>query len=388
MDEDIAKPIDAAPAAMTAAREAVSGAPAASAEAATTKPLGERGVARATPAPAKVKPMRFVEQEEVTTLRQMVVEGKAERAVDRLLELLPAIATSKVNRKDRFAFLSFVSKFIQGSGTAKHGYRKLLSKVANLERHLASAVVPEGGSFVDLGCGAHDPLALSTYYYANGFRSAHAYDLLAPRHPMFSALAMYDLLANMRLFPERYCRNGVSPETVLARIGDFDVEAFEAGDLERGLRNMGGKVTLDARDLVQGDLEPGSVSLLVSFAVLEHVSDLPGVSSYIYRLLKPGGVAFHFVDLADHRSYRADSGIGPLGFLCEETAPPHMNRIRAPQQLAAQREAGFEILSEARQKVVLPEGIRANLIPRFADLSDDDLATIGLTVVLRKPASV
>ena len=51
-----------------------------------------------------------------------------------------------------------------------------------------------------------------------------------------------------------------------------------------------------------GDIPSGSLDLILSTAVLEHVgrADFPLLAREMLRLLRPGGTAYHEVDLMDH----------------------------------------------------------------------------------------
>ena len=44
----------------------------------------------------------------------------------------------------------------------------------------------------------------------------------------------------------------------------------------------------------------GTLDLICSFTVLEHVGDLAGCFADMARLLRPGGAAYHMVDVSDH----------------------------------------------------------------------------------------
>jgi SAM-dependent methyltransferase len=48
------------------------------------------------------------------------------------------------------------------------------------------------------------------------------------------------------------------------------------------------------------DIAPGSVDLVVSHSVLEHVRDLPTLFGELERVLAPGGAMLHVVDYRDH----------------------------------------------------------------------------------------
>jgi SAM-dependent methyltransferase len=326
---------------------------------------------------------KFTETDLLAGVRKLLDERQYDGAIRYLIEGLPALLQRKLNRKEKLNHLLFLPRLIQAHGKAKHGYPRLLGKANSIERQIADLDLPEGG-FLDLGCGAHDPVALASYYYLNGFELTHAIDLQPPRNPLYSALSMYDILANISTFPERYCRTGISPDMIRSRLANFSIEAFERGDFWEGLRPAAHSVRFEACDVAKSSVAPQSLALLVSFAVLEHVDDLPGVCRKLYDSLVPGGLAFHFVDLADHRSYR-DSQYHPLSFLTEEDAPANMNRIRAHDQIRVQIETGFDIVKQNRVNADIPDRIRSKLLPRFAAMEERDMSTTKLYMLLRKP---
>ena len=214
---------------------------------------------------------------------------------------------------------------------------------------------------------------------------AYGVDLLPPRTPHYSALSMYEILAHVRMFPGRYTWGGKRPIDIINGLRTINVAAFESGDFAGGLESLGGQVDLLAEDLLRCPIEPGSIALLTSFAVLEHVGDIDAIMRRSFDLMAPGGIAYHFVDLADHRSYRGDGVYGPLSFLTEADAPANMNRLRAPQVTAAALAAGFEIVKDQRSGVELTADLKARLVPPFAAMAPADVAVIKQHIVLRKP---
>lgn len=337
--------------------------------------------------PSAVPPRlpRFSERELLEETVDLVDARRTHAAVKNLIDALPALHESKVNIKEKLSALIFLSKIIQNGGGAKYGAAKLRSKIKALGSFVRKYPLPAGG-FIELGCGAHDPIGLSMYFYLNGFEPACGIDLLPPRVERFSAMSMYDILSNMKMFPERYCWPGSEPADIERRIGAIDVEKFENGDFWGGLAGLDGRVNLLTEDLLDCDLEPGSIALFTSFAVLEHVTDLAGIFERCYDLLAPGGIAYHFIDLADHRSYRGDGGFGPLAFLYEDVAPANMNRLRAPSFIAAALAAGFEVLVDRRIAETLPEADHARMVEPFRSMAIEDVAIIKQQIVLRKPA--
>lgn len=315
----------------------------------------------------------------------LVEAKKPEAAAKFLIDQLPALAKSGINRKEKLNHLLYLPRLVQASGRLKHGYQKVLNKVSGLENQIAGLTLPKSGGFLELGCGAHDPIALSTYYYANGFDVAHAVDMLPPRNPTYSALSMYDMLANMKAFPKRYCRENVMPGTVMSRVSKFPIGMFERGNFAGALKAIGGSIRYENCPIAESSIQDESLSLATSFAVLEHVDDLKGVCEKLYRALKPGGLAFHFIDMADHRSYSGDGKFHPLSFLTEEVCPSNMNRLRAHEQLQGQIQAGFEVIKEERVNHPIDARLRSQILPRYLAMDERDFSTTKMYVVVRKP---
>lgn len=341
--------------------------------------------ARASLAVVDLQTRRFSEKGLQEAILELVARKQTDRATKLLIDSLPAMYESNVNSKEKLNNLLFLARAIQHGGGSKHGAVKLRAKVKSLAGFVKDLPLPEGG-FVELGCGAHDPLSLSFYFYLNGLTPACGVDLLPPRTDYFSAVSMYEILANMKMFPGRYTWPGHKPHEILTALRDIDVAAFERGDFWGGVEAMDGKVRLISEDVLECDLLPGSIALFTSFAVLEHVTDIDAIFRRSYELMAPGGVAYHFNDLADHRSYRGDDKFGPLSFLTEEVAPPNMNRLRAPQITEAALAAGFELITDQRISADLPAALKARLVSPFAAMADEDVAVIKQHLVLRKPS--
>lgn len=331
------------------------------------------------------RPKSFSEKAFVRYVTKLCRAGRHDDAESYFLENAEALLGSGSNQKEKLNHLIFLPRLIQSGGGTKYGYRKLIRKAGGVEGALAKVAVPPGGTFIELGCGAHDPLALATYFYVNGFKPAFGIDLLAPRSEQYSAASMYDIIANMRAFPERYCRPGGDPSEVLRRSMDFDLAAFESGDFWAGFARIADQVAFKECDIVEAGIEKSSVSFLISFAVLEHVSDIEGVCGTIFDILKPGGIAFHFVDLSDHRAYRGGASLGPFHFLTEEEGPSNLNRLRAPEITAAHNKAGFEILKDTRWKAPMSEEVRRRLLPHFREMRPDDVRVIKQQLLVRRP---
>lgn len=93
-------------------------------------------------------------------------------------------------------------------------------------------------------------------------------------------------------------------------------------------------------------LATGSVDVVFTNSVLEHVPDMVSVLAECARITKPGGFGLHGIDFRDHRFY-GNSAIHKLEFLCESRAEPMVggcNRLRGHEVVAAFDRNGFEAL--------------------------------------------
>ena len=131
-----------------------------------------------------------------------------------------------------------------------------------------------------------------------------------------------------------------------------------------------------------------SVDFCFSNAVLEHVprSDFSLLATELLRILKPGGVSVHRVDLKDHLG----GGLNNLRFSEASWEKPlvhtsgfYTNRIRFDEMMSLFQDAGFECR--------VPRIVRWNSLPLprprlaepFRALPDSDLTVSGFDVVLR-----
>ncbi len=144
------------------------------------------------------------------------------------------------------------------------------------------------------------------------------------------------------------------------------------------------------------DLEEESIDLLFSFSVLEHVRDPLKCIQETRRLLRPGGLTAHGIDLRDHRNFKK-----PLEFLrwspdawerimekyCEEDAGNYLNRWRANEFKAAFEQEGFSVLEYEVHTKVSDAEISAGMNHFHRDyrqFSKEDLAITGIFMVARK----
>jgi SAM-dependent methyltransferase len=153
--------------------------------------------------------------------------------------------------------------------------------------------------------------------------------------------------------------------------------------------------------------------VILSRAVLAHVAELDRAFEAMDRLLSPGGLMSHKVDLSDHRLF-SDAGHNPLTFLTvsdrvwdrmrRHTGLTNRRLVDYYRHRLAELDYDAELLvtkvigrpdfttpvpaarlsGEIAAARPLIEEIRPRLLERYRRLPDEDLATAGVFVVARK----
>jgi SAM-dependent methyltransferase len=136
-----------------------------------------------------------------------------------------------------------------------------------------------------------------------------------------------------------------------------------------------------------------SKDIVYSFSVLEHVRDLRGLLEESARVLRPGGLSIHTIDLRDH--YNLGPGENWLEFLeFEDRQWERMtsarfawcNRMRAPELRALFAEI-FELVEFSAESCDLPTGFdRRRVASRFQGFELDELSVSSVSVVGRRRA--
>ena len=136
-------------------------------------------------------------------------------------------------------------------------------------------------------------------------------------------------------------------------------------------------------------IEPGSVDVIFSQAVLEHVDDLEGAYAAMRRWLRPGGLVSHQIDFRSHGTAHEWNGhwaYSDLAWKLVRGRRPYLLN-RQPRSTHARLLAahGFRVVFE--QAATLASGIpRPRLAQRFRDMPEEDLTTAGWFVQAVAPA--
>jgi SAM-dependent methyltransferase len=133
----------------------------------------------------------------------------------------------------------------------------------------------------------------------------------------------------------------------------------------------------------------GSVDWVFSHAVLEHVwlETLETTLARSYRALKPGGVATHCIDLADHfenslHSLRIPEHIWESHAF--KTSGFYTNRLRMSQWVAVFEKVGFKVTALRPVNWDRIPLERRKLQAPYCDLSDEDLRCYTIYITLQK----
>lgn len=339
----------------------------------------------APPAPHREE-RRWRETDFVARLEELIDERRGEDALDFLLAELEGLAGSTLHRREKLNHLLYAGHIVEAHTSAKHGPDKLGRKLRLLQKRLKEVGAAPEGTFLDFGCGRHDPLGLATVAYCNGFRRAVACDLEPVRNPAYSAISMHRILLDLFRFPDRYRLPGGERKNFRRRLKRISPTPFARRDFAKGLEELEGKVDYRLAELTTLDIDDEELGLVISMAVLEHVEAPADIYEWLYRKTRPGSVQFHYIDLADHRSYQTGSKYNAWSFLTEQAEADNHNRLRAHEHLDLIRAAGFELCQENKVTQEIPAETRERLVAPWRDLPREELETIGLRVLLRRPA--
>jgi len=148
---------------------------------------------------------------------------------------------------------------------------------------------------------------------------------------------------------------------------------------------LGGALQYEITDGVRIPLGDDSCNFAYSVSVLEHVGDVGATYREMARILEPGSLMSHIIDLRDHHHpephdfLRYEDG---LWSRMQGRSAGFTNRLRASDHLSLLEKAGFEIL-EVRQKDAERAPQKKDLASRFHPYEEADLKALTLIVVAK-----
>lgn len=189
----------------------------------------------------------------------------------------------------------------------------------------------------------------------------------------------------------RFVRNETAPyldlEHALAEKGLLHTDLSGCRDIEEILNSCGAKYLTGGLESLK-KIEDDSVDMIFSQAVLEHVRrhEFLETIQECRRILRPGGICSHQVDLRDHlgcglNNLRFSEGVWESEFFAKSGF--YTNRIQYSQMLAMFSQIGFQVqVTDVRRWETLPIR-RKNLSKEYRLLPEEELCISGFDVLLR-----
>ena len=257
--------------------------------------------------------------------------------------------------------------------TARQAYEKLSKHSPVLNK-----------CYLDLGCGRANPYGVSLVMFANGASNCVALDLNSFPEEQ-AAQALYNQVLDMLAHPKRWALGNTREEEVLERIQKIDGDALSLGKMHKSLANI--PLEHQVGDIGTIDLKAASVNWMSSRAVLEHFLDFESAVTRLKEITAPGGVAWHLVDLIDHRNYNEPQKFHQRSMLEEpdDWTDGLINCLRAGEIVQHFERVGFEILSKCApiEKPYPPERLKF-LNPRYREMPEEDINTLHLDLVIKR----
>lgn len=276
----------------------------------------------------------------------------------------------KLGCKVALSRLPFGYGFWQRMHVFRHGKMDSTAYAIEVSCRHVGRYLELGGSpgFAGLELGPGDSIASAAIARSLGATRMYLVDV--------GAFALRDMRIYERVI-EGMRRAGMSvdPAIVLDSFDGF-LASCNAAYLCEGIRSLAA-------------LPSGSVDVVWSQAVLEHIRlhDFDELQSQLHRILRPGGLASHRVDLQDHLG----GGLNNLRFSRATWEAEWMvrsgfytNRLRFGSILERFRDAGFAVEDVHPDRWPQVPLARESLAEEFRQLSDDELRICGFDVVLRR----
>ncbi len=244
----------------------------------------------------------------------------------------------------------------------------------------------EGATVLEVGSGWEPIIPL--LFVAAGAKRVYLTDQRRLATPGSARWAIQTMVRHRAEITERLQISGADFNRAVS--GDPMASGLDAYFDGLGLRYL---APCDCRHL---DLPDGSVDIVTSRAVLEHIPAdvIAAILRELHRILGPGGLACHFIDPSDHWEH-VDKSISKINFLQHSdfvhglihSPNNYQNRLRHPEYVRMMKDAGFAVVREEREvdaASLMALNASLKLASRFEQFVPEDLATTNTYLLVRK----
>lgn len=309
----------------------------------------------------------------------------------RAIEIAPTviqILTSRDHRQNWYCLdplYTALKRRLRRDPMWRHGPLSVLDSGGRAYKNLSKFTSIEGKHVLDLGCGFYNPLGVSLFFYLNGASACTAIDVQDSDRTR-AAEALGELLLDSLADDSDLTVAQLPQVERFKKISCFNINALNSGDLESGISNAPINYSINSSHTMES-IEDNSIDIVSSHAVFEHIPDVETTFKTLNRKMTSGGVAHLVIDMVDHRFYENSEKYNHFSWLSELDQEPddHVcNRLRAPDFLRLISSSGFSVLSEKRSYAEVPETVKSSLKPEYQALSEEDLRTTFLELIISK----
>jgi SAM-dependent methyltransferase len=309
------------------------------------------------------------------------------RPIKRRFFPIPTVATAaEIDAALRHSLAA--GRQMSGSYVYQHA---IFQQQAATARRYGGSNSPEGAAplpkrTLHVGCG--DTVGTDILLCDAGVEKAVALD------PARAHFELDGFLATWRCFHESLVSSAVPSGRSCLRLSEVESADGNRFSVLRPDGSRGEVEVCEGLTLEESGLEEASFDYIFSNATLEHVHDPRCCVRELRRLLEPGGIMAHQIDLRDHADFER-----PLEFLrvpedewAARMAPLqgdtcHMNRWRLSQWTSALEQHGFELL-ECDINISLDEHAaqreRPLLAAPYSNAAIEDLTALSVWLVARR----
>ncbi|MBM7046438.1 methyltransferase domain-containing protein [Rhizobium lusitanum] len=236
-----------------------------------------------------------------------------------------------------------------------------------------------GKHCIDIGCGSGRPHSIASLLYLSGAASVLGIDIVLPdNHEDSASMALMTVLGAVLNHEHMgFERIGVSKDHVMSKLADFDLSRLLSLELEGAIPS----VILQKKCFYQ-DLEESEkkFDIGVSHQVFEHIEHIGELLVELRANISNNGRIFAGIDYRDHRMY-VDSSHGPWDYLFDDDGW-QINKIRHTEMMRIITDSGFDVHISSVDRQHLPPDCFDRLLPKYRDLSSDDIEILSSRVML------